>query len=670
MNFRTLTIEDFEALYSLYKPSAKTLGHMPKDAFKDYLKKGRVLGCIQNTGEIVGYLMFGTRRDGRVRIAHLCVDEDKRGKGIARKLFEAFVSSPPTDSTYIKVSCRKDYAANKLWPKLGFFPIDEKKGRSKEGHLLQIWLYDLHPDKQDHDGLSLWQAQVSEEKTRAAIDANILFDLDRDDESDAAIISKALLADHLAEDLKLHITEEMFIEIERHTDEIKRKTSRNTAGGFTKINYRRAALETFQSDLKTILPHRSQSEISDLRHLAMVAASDVSIFITRDAALLSASDKIKELVGVEVIAPATIISQIDNFSQEKETSNIGLGLRWAPLGNQPIDGQNIQLHGEKKTRLQEKIDKYKSLKESYRVHGLFSGNTIVAIKAEEHSNPGEARVVMARVLRSQKTKDCETAANYIIASSLANCLKQSIELLTFKVSECCPRTINALEDFQFAFREDSAYRYIIPRTGQSPRLNRLELEKQYPLPDEAPLGQSFRFSAPFFSLKNENNYIIPIKPGYAMSLFDEDASAEDMFGGIPETFTRWDNTYYRSNTMQYALRAPGRIFWHVSGGTGIVAISHLDAVEVGLPKKLFSKNKKRGILNWREVYNLCKHDTNIEIMALNFSCTFQFRQSIKLDQIRKIFRKHQSSNFNPVSAIRISKEIAEDLYEAGFSTDE
>ena len=89
------------------------------------------------------------------------------------------------------------------------------------------------------------------------------------------------------------------------------------------------------------------------------------------------------------------------------------------------------------------------------------------------------------------------------------------------------------------------------------------------------------------------------------------------------------------------LSAPGRILWYVSGSCGeIAAISHLDEVEIGLPKELFKKYKRFGILEWRDIYSLCKGDIEREIMALKFSRTFPFRNRIPLSDIRAVFKEH------------------------------
>ena len=71
--------------------------------------------------------------------------------------------------------CRNDFLAHGMWPKLGFVPIGESPGRSKEGHLLTLWRHQLAR----HDQLELFRANMSDDVLDAVIDAQIFFDFDR-----------------------------------------------------------------------------------------------------------------------------------------------------------------------------------------------------------------------------------------------------------------------------------------------------------------------------------------------------------------------------------------------------------------------------------------------------------------------------------------------------------
>jgi hypothetical protein len=99
-------------------------------------------------------------------------------------------------------------------------------------------------------------------------------------------------------------------------------------------------------------------------------------------------------------------------------------------------------------------------------------------------------------------------------------------------------------------------------------------------------------------------FIVPIRPEWAMHLFDADIAGQDLFGGEASLILNAENVYYRSSTPK-VLSAPGRVLWYVSAGNKryqgsmhVKACSYLDDVEIGKPKQLFSKYKKLGIYNW------------------------------------------------------------------------
>ena len=90
------------------------------------------------------------------------------------------------------------------------------------------------------------------------------------------------------------------------------------------------------------------------------------------------------------------------------------------------------------------------------------------------------------------------------------------------------------------------------------------------------------------------------------------------------------------------LTAPGRILWYVSGRVGeVVAVSHLDEVELDRPKSLYRKYQKLGILEWKDIYQFCGQDIDKEIMALRFSRTFMFRRRIPLSELRDALGKER-----------------------------
>ena len=80
-----LTSAWLEAVDELMKRNSKTLGFLPGEALQDFLDKGGGLGAIDDSGQLVGYLLYSAYWN-YFRITHLCVAEKHQGKGIAAQL--------------------------------------------------------------------------------------------------------------------------------------------------------------------------------------------------------------------------------------------------------------------------------------------------------------------------------------------------------------------------------------------------------------------------------------------------------------------------------------------------------------------------------------------------------------------------------------------------------
>ena len=334
-----LASTDLDAVDNLMKRYRQTLGFLPKAALENYLRveKGGVLGAKTDGGQLVGYLLYSANPN-YFRITHLCVLEEYRGQGIAKRLVNDLKESADTQKA-IRLNCRRDFPADALWPKLGFVVLGEKPSRSP-GRFLIIWQLALAPV----DQLELFQAKTSSEALDIIIDAHIFFDFDEPD-VDKTIPSKALLSDFLVDSVELWITDELLNEINRQDDPEKRKKSQNRAQNFSMIESVPHLVEGFSERLKGILPNNKPSQRSDIRHLTKAAASNVNTFVTRDRDLLKVREKIFDATGLEVVNPAELIVRLHELSEGQSYAPdriAGLNLRWdrmtaSDLRNFPYD---------------------------------------------------------------------------------------------------------------------------------------------------------------------------------------------------------------------------------------------------------------------------------------------------------------------------------------------
>ena len=572
----------------------------------------------------------------------------------------------------MRLRCRRDFPAHAIWHELGFIPLDEKPGRSSTGHLLTLWCLTLAPNSQ----LSLFQAKASDDTLDVVIDAQIFFDLDELD-TDKTKPSKALLSDFLIDSLNLQITDELFVEIDRNSDQQQREKSRQTAHSFSKIEYDLKLSDYFEDILHKYLPKNRPSQKSDIRHLAKTAASDVNTFVTRDQSLLKNSEKIREMTKLNILSPTDLIIQLHELSEKQSyipNRISGFALEWRRLISGDLTSVLITsfLHqGERQGQFREKLHSFLARPDQYECEILRSRNEIAAFRIFTNNSNDMLISPMSRVARSV---DQSLFGRFLISDTICKAIENDLSMVKFDISALTSDLVPDLLATGFTRWKDGFVRFCFSRClGREVTLLRISelccgAENNYRNMSDLELE---RYCSPL-SLAARRHFLIPIRPGYAISLVDRHRSEKDLFGGERDVLMRWDHVYYRSKTHYKMLQPPARILWYVSGGTErkndgrqIVAVSHLDAVETGNPKELFGQFKKLGILKWKEIYDICSGDPFKEIMALKFSHTFCFRNPISLDVLQSIFREDQI-NLVLQSPSRIPQKAFQKLFRLGY----
>ena len=641
LDVATLTAVDFQAVDELMKRHRRTLGFLPKDALHDYISRRGVLGAKMRDGQLIGYLLYASHRD-YFRITHLCVSDEFRRHGVATLLVDRLKAIATTQKT-IRLRCRRDFPARFLWPKLGFVALGEKPGRSSAPSVLTLWCLTLVSD----DQLGLFQATTSDETLDVVIDAQIFFSFDEPD-SDNTMPSKALLSDFLIDSLNLWITDEMFNEIDRSDDQSKRESSRNRAHASSCVNPDPSLTEIYRRRLKAILPSGNPSQESDIRHLAKASASEIGTFVTRDRRLIRKADEIFSLTGMRVTSPTELIVKFHelNRTQSYTLDNIsGIALRWQRITAVDLPSfpfADFLLSGEHKGGFQEKMESFLAMPDHYQYELLWSGRDIVAIRVLRVSSNDELTVIWARVARS---KDSVLFGRFLIADTISRAVAGGAQIVTLD-AECVRGFERDVSEMGFMKRRGEFVRMCLScclsRSAVAAMVAKTcpEISEEYR--DLGDLEIERRSSPLCLEMEEQQYFLIPIRPGYAISLFDREQSSREMFGGDPSVLLRWGNVYYRTKSCQHMLKAPARILWYVSGDKGrVAAVSHLDDVVVDKPKRLFAKFKKFGILEWRDLYKMCGNDPEKEIMALSFSHTFPFRSPVSLQALRAVYREEE-----------------------------
>ena len=663
-----LTTADVDAVDGLMKRNSKTLGFLTKETLLEgFLNKRGALGAKTDNGQLVGYLLYADHQK-YFRIVQLCVSKDFRGQGIAKRLFESLKNSVTTQQV-IKLHCRRDFPAHQMWPKLGFVPLDERPGRSSAGHLLTLWYFPLAPD----DQLSLFQAETSDESLDVVIDAQVFFDFCKPDSS-ATKPSKTLFSDFLIDSLNLWITNELFIEIDRGRDPIQRKTSRRKAHEFPQVSPNAQSVERFEGILTTLLPRNSQTQQSDIRQLAKAAASEVKTFVTRDQALLNKAEAISSLTGLQVVSPTALIIRLHELSRKQSYTPdriVGLNLLWKRLTSNDLADfpfESFLKQGERKGKFRVKVESFLADPNRYECELLWSENEVVAIRVLLKSSD----MLITHLARVARSADQSLFGRFLIADTISKAVERNLSIVKFEEISLSlsPNLIPDLLETGFTRYNDSFVRFCfslcLDRQEVLSKIAELSSESTSRYEEMTDLELERCCSPLSLESTDQNHFLISIKPGYAMSLVDRGQSGSDFFGGKTSVLLRWDNVYYRRRTCHKMLRPPARILWYVSGNQKqIVALSHLDEVEIDSPKTLFRKFKKFGILGWRELYEMCGGDPSKEIMALKFSHTFPLRAPVSFSAMKTVF-KEDGIGLSLQSPLKIPPETFRKLFQRGY----
>ena len=671
-DIRTLDAGDINAVDRLMKANSTTLGFLPHEALLDYLEKVRGLGAERGDGSLAAYILFANRTTD-VRVAHLCVDRKLRGKGLARKLMERLATNSRNRGLLsLELHCRRDFEANAMWEKLGFIPWGEKPGRASSGTTLTLWRRELAQSDQmklSFDGAGHGEIDV-------VMDAQVLFDLGTPDDDGTAAPSKALLADFLVDELNLKITDETLVEINRDDIAERRNRSRQEALRFQQVSYDDQSLRQIQAALEKVLPTASDNDLSDIKQLAKAAASNAPYFATRDKKLLGRSELINKLTGLQVRTPARIIVEInDRMAGTQGAERVsGPDVEWRRLSTpelQSFESQMFLLEGERKHHFDQKLDAHLSKPESSICEVLRFTGAPVAIRV---FSVGDAKVLNVHLGRVTHRAHDRVVEPYFVMALVLKAAQTGTQMIVIDGDEVSERLVPHYRDFGFVEHGGSLVRFCIPavlcRDEVLYRMESLRPGSPIVFSGMEP-GELERRCSPLCLADFEQSFlIVPIRPGYAVNIVDFKRSAGDLYGGDPSRLLRPDNVYYRSAGTFKSLEPPTRILWYVSGDGLIAGSSHLDCVEIGPAKDIFSKHQKRGTLDRKAVVRIANGDPEGEVMALSFSDTHPFPRRVSLDDIREVYRDlGDGTQFTPVSIRPISSEIFHELFKRGHGED-
>ncbi|MEA5574179.1 GNAT family N-acetyltransferase [Calothrix sp. UHCC 0171] len=688
-----------ETVRKLWRANSKTLGNFPKGAFEEHAARRQILVALDSEGSCVGYLLYRRSRDW-FAIAHLCIDPDCRGKGVAKQLVE-HLKQITTSSRGIKLKCRRDYNLQGMWSSFGFIPTLDVEAKAKNKKLT-IWVL-------EHNPLPLFSTiiqQQLESKLCAMIAPDIFCDLytEENTENIDSGEENILLADWVQTELNLCINDEIFNQINRIDNIQERDSQRYFAQSFTCLPCNNHRLEDNLNLLQKII--RINNFIIDeynLRYLARSITSESHVFLTRDKQLLDLADVIYEQFRLSVIYPEELILQMDELRDKPDYQPIRLsGTSLEEI--QVKSGQEDVLANyfynstipENKAEFQQQLRRYLAEPDKFECVVVREKDNLLALIVYGRQKKQELEIPILRVGNHNLSS---TLARHIIFKSI---LKSASEQRHFtRITD--PYLEDAVTE---AIQEDAFVKVLNGWLKANLSVVKTSSElSEYITSLVSNFGEEYNFIRELANnLNNETlvidaqsavdierflfpakitdseipTFIIPIQPRWASCLFDEHLANQmlplDGFGAKPELAFNREAVYYRSVKNDRGLNSPCRILWYVSEtqhegkGKGfqnvghIRACSYVDEVIIGKPKELYQRFQRLGVYKLSNVENIPKDKKSGNIMAIRFSDTELFNNPVSYQELQQVLNKN---NLLLVSPNEINKESFIRLYNLG-----
>jgi GNAT superfamily N-acetyltransferase/predicted nucleic acid-binding protein len=692
--------EHLKTVMVLGRSNSSRLGQMPDGGFNDYAARRQIIVAVDSNEQCVGYLMYRIVNRQTARIVHLCVDKKRRSQGIARQLVK-YLRQQTKDLYGIDLWCRRDYQVNGMWHTLGFVPQNEKPGNNQEGKLLTYWcLSNKVPDL-----ISILVQQKFESKLCAAIDANIFYDLDTDDDLDQeSNESKSLLADWLKPELELCLTEEIYNEIYRNENVQERERLREIAETFTRLYCNQEEFEAAQQLIRTLFGRNlTSNERSDFYQLARAIASKSQFFVTRDKKLLALEEQVYIKTKILIIRPTDLIIRLDELRRQTEYQSLrvagtSISKKRLKSGQQNLvtDCFLAYAKSETKNSFVKRLHKFIAEPERFECYTIWDAQEKpVAIIVYDRQEKHELEVPLLRV---KSNRLASTIARHLMLLFISTSAKEGRQFTKITDPYLEDVVIAAIQNDKFVKFENGWLKANLTITGTVSQLS-LHLTHL-----GNTLGEKYNFCLKIAdNLKAENaivkdtqicadiektlypakiidsnipNFIVPIKPIWAEALFDEKLASQSCLSGLEsslELALRRECVYYRSVKNSGGLQAPGRILWYISEDTrsycneqvgAIRACFRLDEIIIGKPKNLYKQFRRLGIYTYKDVLGRANNNEEGDVMALKFSDTELFNNPINLADVKLI----SEGKIAVFSHYRIESKVFEKLYNIGMST--
>lgn len=653
----------------------KRLGLMTPPAYRSMADDGGLVVAVEDE-VVIGYALFGLpKRSPHVRLAHLCVAHEHRGKGAARLLIEEIRRRYP-QRLGIRAKCRRDYGLSGMWTSLGFVPRGEGRGRGSDGETLDAWWLDLgHPD--------LFTEVESDALLTVAVDHGVFTDLRGRASEKEANPSQTLDAEWLSDLVELAYTPQLVREVRDIDDDAERQHQRTALHRLRQLSPSADGVVERQERLLSAA-RQAQLDLPDdalrrfLQYVAETSCAGLQVLATRDPLLKNLADVAWDVARVRVTEPSVVTLHVDELRQAqvyRPADLMGTEFRSGRVepgaedelvaffdqtgtdSGSAFAARLRALHDDTVVWRRELLRDGQGHPVALYVWGL-DGRTLTVPMLRTSAHPLEETLVR-QVLFLLKRQGRECSADVVqITDPTPSPAAQAAAGDDGFFSQGSGLTALLVDVCGTAAEVGSTARRIVGDRGSG------EPELQPDLSAEVASAVERAWWPAKVMDSQLPSFVVPIEPRWSTELFNVPPTLlprRDLLG------TSREHVYYRSPGRR-GESVPARLLWYVSSGASkqegqmIIGSSRLDEVVIDTPEALFARFEHLGVYGLREIQTIA---TGGRAMALRFSDTEIFPEPVRRKRLDSLAKGLGLTYSPPMSLSKTSNALFQAVYQEG-----